>query len=67
MELGGVLMLNGIPNDEATAMMIAVLGDASTVKASGSSNGSGFGIGLMIGLGAGIAIGSMLALRRRQS
>ena len=32
-----------------------------------SSGGSGFGLGLMIGLGAGIAIGTMLALRKRQS
>jgi hypothetical protein len=30
-------------------------------------SGSGFGIGLVIGVAAGIAIGSVLAMRRRQS
>jgi hypothetical protein len=30
-------------------------------------NGSGFGLGLAVGIGVGIAIGSVLALRRRQS
>jgi hypothetical protein len=38
-----------------------------TVKREASSGGSGFGLGLTIGLAAGIAIGSVLALRKRQS
>lgn len=33
----------------------------------GSGSGSGFGVGLVIGIGAGIAIGSLIAVRRRQS
>lgn len=32
-----------------------------------AEGGSGFGLGLMIGIGAGIAIGSLIAVRRRQS
>jgi hypothetical protein len=31
------------------------------------SGGSGFGLGLMIGLGAGVVVGSLIALRKRQS
>lgn len=29
------------------------------------AGGSGFGVGLMIGIGAGIAIGSLIAIRKR--
>ena len=41
--------------------------DQTLVKREASSGGTGFGLGLMIGLAAGIAIGSVLALRKRQS
>ena len=35
-------------------------------RATAGGNGSGFGLGLMIGIGAGIAVGSLIALRKRQ-
>jgi hypothetical protein len=41
--------------------------ESTTIKREGTGGGSGFGLGLMIGLGVGIALGSVLALRKRQS
>lgn len=38
----------------------------ATIQPTARETGSGFGSGLLVGLGAGIAIGSVLALRRRQ-
>jgi hypothetical protein len=37
------------------------------VEVQRSVGGGGFALGLLIGIGAGIAIGSLLAVRRRQS
>jgi hypothetical protein len=41
--------------------------EQKVLKPAVQASGSGFGLGLAVGLGVGIAIGSVLALRRRQS
>ncbi|HEX5061355.1 MAG TPA: LPXTG cell wall anchor domain-containing protein [Kofleriaceae bacterium] len=41
--------------------------EKGAIKAAAQTGGSGFGLGVMIGLAAGIALGSLLALRKRQS
>ena len=40
--------------------------EKGAIKAASRTGGSGFGLGIMIGLAAGIALGSLLALRKRQ-
>ncbi len=41
--------------------------EPKAIKPTTQQGGRGFGLGLMVGIGVGIAIGSVLALRRRQS
>lgn len=41
--------------------------EQATIKPAARESSSGFGLGLVVGIGVGIAIGSVLALRRRQS
>ena len=41
--------------------------DRQTIKKVSRSTGGGFTAGLVIGIGAGIAIGSLIAVRRRQA